>query len=83
KIIGKSFKFGQIPEVIARLLQVYVDERFDDERFIDTVRRLGFEPFKAYVYATPVEDDAELAGPIYDLLKQGTPYELPYYSPRF
>jgi len=83
KIIGKSFKFGQIPEVIARLLQVYVDERFDDERFIDTVRRLGYEPFKAYVYATPVEDDAELAGPIYDLLKQGTPYELPYYSPRF
>jgi sulfite reductase (NADPH) hemoprotein beta-component len=43
RVIGRSFTFGQIPEVIARLLQVYVRERFDDERFIDTVRRTGYE----------------------------------------
>jgi sulfite reductase (NADPH) hemoprotein beta-component len=83
KVIGRSFSFGQVPEVLARLLQVYVQERYDDERFIDTVRRIGYEPFKTYVYATPVEDDKELAGVDYELLKVGAPYDMPYYSPRF
>ena len=83
KVIGRSVSFGQIPEVLVRLLQVYVNERHEDERFIDTVRRIGHEPFKEYVYATEIEDDVELAGPEYDLLKQGTPYDTPYYSPRF
>jgi sulfite reductase (NADPH) hemoprotein beta-component len=85
KVIGRAFSFAQIPEVIARLLQVYVRERFADERFIDTVRRLGPEPFKQHVYATPVEEDARLAGADYALLEKGkgTPYNTPYYSPRF
>lgn len=83
KVIGRSFSFGQIPEVLARLLQVYVQQRFDDERFIDTVRRIGHEPFKTCVYATPVEDDKSLAGVDYELLKVGVPYDMPYYSPRF
>lgn len=83
KVIGRAFTFAQIPEVIARLLQVYVRERFADERFIDTVRRIGIEPFKEYVYATPVEDDIKLAGNEYALLEKGTPYDTPYYSPRF
>lgn len=83
KVIGRAFTFAQIPEVIARLLQVYVRERFEDERFIDTVRRVGHEPFKQYVYATPVEEDEKLAGAEYALLEKGTPYDTPYYSPRF
>jgi sulfite reductase (NADPH) hemoprotein beta-component len=83
KVIGRSFTFAQIPEVIARLLQVYVRERFADERFIDTVRRIGHDPFKDYVYATPVEDDEALAGAEYALLEKGIPYDTPYYSPRF
>lgn len=83
KIIGHSFSFAQIPEVIERLLHVYVRERFDDERFIDTVRRIGKEPFVNYVYATPVVEDEKLLTPDYDLIKHGTPYDTPYYSPRF
>lgn len=83
KVIGRSFSFGQVPEVLARLLQVYVQERYDDERFIDTVRRIGYEPFKTCVYSTPVEDDKSLAGVDYELLKIGVPYDMPYYSPRF
>jgi sulfite reductase (NADPH) hemoprotein beta-component len=35
KIIGPSFSALQMPEVIARLLQVYVRERFEDESFAD------------------------------------------------
>ncbi len=83
KVIGKSFSFEQMPEVIARLLQVYVRERYDDERFIDTVRRLGVEPFKAEVYGTLVESDEALKAPDYELLKVGVSYDMPYYSPRF
>ncbi len=55
KIIGPSFNFQQMPEVINRLLQVYVRERFEEELFIDTVRRIGMTPFKEYVYATPID----------------------------
>jgi sulfite reductase (NADPH) hemoprotein beta-component len=55
KIIGPSFSAHQVPEVIDRLLQVYVRERIEDERFIDTVRRTGVAPFKEQVYATPIK----------------------------
>jgi len=54
KIIGPSFSAGQMPEVVARLLNVYVQNRFEDERFADTAQRLGIAPFKEYVYATPI-----------------------------
>ena len=54
KIIGPSFSALQMPEVIDRLLQVYVRERTEDERFVDTAQRLGVAPFKEYVYATPI-----------------------------
>ncbi len=83
RVIGHSFTFGQVPGVLARLLQVYIEHRYDDERFIDTVRRIGADPFKTEVYATPVEDDKTLAGVDYELLKVGVPYDMPYYSPRF
>ncbi len=62
KIIGPSFAAGQMPEVIGRLLEVYVRERIEEERFIDTVNRIGIGPFKDYVYATPIEDVAFTTG---------------------
>ncbi len=83
KIIGRSFSFAQIPEVVARLLQVYVRERFEGERFIDTLRRIGHEPFKEFVYAAPVTEEEKLLLPDYEALQVAVPYELPYYSPRF
>ena len=83
KIIGRSFSFAQIPEVISRLLQVYVRERQSGERFIDTLRRSGLDPFVEYVYATPVAEDEKLLLPDYDLIKHGMSYDTPYYSPRF
>ena len=55
KIIGPSFSAGQMPEVIERIIQVYLKNRIDAERFIDTVQRLGITPFKEYVYATPIK----------------------------
>ncbi|RSZ57078.1 nitrite/sulfite reductase [Massilia atriviolacea] len=61
KIIGPSFSALQMPEVIDRLLQVYVRERHEDERFVDTAQRLGVAPFKEHVYATPIKA-GELVG---------------------
>jgi sulfite reductase (NADPH) hemoprotein beta-component len=83
KIIGRSFSFAQIPAVVARLLHVYVSERFDGERFIDTLQRIGHEPFKSFVYAEQVAEEAKLLLPDYEALQAAVPYELPYFSPRF
>ena len=55
KVIGPSFKAGDVPEVISRLIDIYVEKREADERFIETVDRLGIAPFKSGVYATPVQ----------------------------
>ncbi|MBA5690162.1 nitrite/sulfite reductase [Rugamonas apoptosis] len=62
KIIGPSFSALQMPEVIDRLLQVYLRERFEDEHFADTVARIGVTPFKEHVYATPIADAGRLIG---------------------
>ncbi|HET6719218.1 MAG TPA: nitrite/sulfite reductase, partial [Rhodocyclaceae bacterium] len=50
KIIGRSFPADQVPGVLATLLDVYVAQREGEERFIDTVRRIGVTPFSDAVY---------------------------------
>jgi sulfite reductase (NADPH) hemoprotein beta-component len=50
-VIGRSFAAEEMPSVIQKLIEVYIKERTPEERFIDTVRRLGLDPFKAQVYA--------------------------------
>jgi len=54
KIIGPSFSATQMPEVVQRLLDVYLRERVEGERFVDVAQRLGIAPFKEHVYATPI-----------------------------
>ncbi len=49
-VIGPSFAAGEIPDTIERLIEVYLKNRNEEEHFLDTVRRLGIEPFKAHVY---------------------------------
>ncbi len=53
-VIGPSVPKAQVAETIERLLEVYVEERSAEERFLDTVRRLGTKPFKDRVYAAPI-----------------------------
>lgn len=51
KAIGRSFARDEVPDVVERLVRCYLAHREgDEERFIDTVRRIGHEPFKAAVY---------------------------------
>ncbi|NMX60105.1 nitrite/sulfite reductase [Pseudomonas sp. WS 5079] len=55
KVIGPSFSAAQIPDVISRLIATYVRYRESDEPFIDTVQRIGLEPFKERVYGSVVQ----------------------------
>ena len=51
KVIGPAFAQEEVPEVVEKLIGVYLAQREgEEERFIDTVRRIGIEPFKDYVY---------------------------------
>jgi sulfite reductase (NADPH) hemoprotein beta-component len=50
-VIGPSFAADEMPDVVQRLIDVYIDQRTPEELFIDTVRRIGVAPFKAHVYA--------------------------------
>ena len=58
-VIGPSFSADEMPNVVQKLIEVYLKERTADERFIDTVRRLGIAPFKAHVYS-PKETNTEV-----------------------
>jgi sulfite reductase (NADPH) hemoprotein beta-component len=51
EVIGPSFAAADMPDVVENLIATYLDLRHDDERFLDTVHRLGIVPFKQRVYA--------------------------------
>jgi sulfite reductase (NADPH) hemoprotein beta-component len=52
KVIGPSFARADVPDVIERLIEIYLELRAsENERFVDVVHRAGVEPFKRYVYA--------------------------------
>jgi sulfite reductase (NADPH) hemoprotein beta-component len=49
-VIGPSVPRSEVAGTIQKLVDVYVEERMEEERFIDTVRRLGLEPFQNRIY---------------------------------
>lgn len=51
KILGPSFAREHMPEVIEKIIDVFVDNRTEEEEFLDTYRRIGITPFKERVYA--------------------------------
>lgn len=51
KILGPSFAQEEVGGVIQKVINVYVDNRTEEERFIDTFRRIGIKPFKEAAYA--------------------------------
>lgn len=51
KILGPSFAQEEISGVIQKLMTVYINNRTEEERFIDTYRRVGITPFKEAAYA--------------------------------
>ena len=55
--LGPGIAKHKVGEAIEKILSVYVEYRTEEERFLDTYRRIGMEPFKERVYAEPVEVD--------------------------
>ncbi|MFZ5509371.1 MAG: nitrite/sulfite reductase [Pseudomonadota bacterium] len=51
-VIGPSFAAEDVPDVVEKLIETYLEHRTEEERFIDTLRRIGVEPFKARVYGS-------------------------------
>ena len=51
KVIGPSFAQADVPLAFEKIMTVYLEQRTSGERFIETVRRIGLDPFKERVYA--------------------------------
>ncbi|MEN9708592.1 MAG: hypothetical protein RIQ68_1000 [Pseudomonadota bacterium] len=50
--LGPGLDAEDVPDTIERIVEVYLQHRKAGEPFIDAVRRLGLEPFKAVVQET-------------------------------
>ena len=51
KIVGPALPAARVTGAVDQLVEVYLRERHDGERFLDTYRRVGLTPFKEALYA--------------------------------
>ncbi|WP_095144081.1 nitrite/sulfite reductase [Pseudomonas sp. Irchel s3b6] len=58
KVIGPSFSAAEVPGVIEQIIATFVRYRESEERFVDTVQRIGLEPFKECIYPKTLEGAA-------------------------
>lgn len=52
EIVGPAFTEDKIADAIETIVETYLGARNEGERFLDTYRRIGKEPFKEKLYAT-------------------------------
>ncbi len=52
EILGPAFGEAEVPDAIEKLIDTYFALRQDGERFLDTYRRVGVQPFREKLYAT-------------------------------
>ena len=52
KIVGPAFAADKVTDAVETIVETYVDLRRNGEKFLDTYRRLGVDPFKEKLYAT-------------------------------
>ena len=50
--LGPSIPKNEIAQAVGTILDVYVQQRLHEETFLETVKRVGIEPFKEKIYAT-------------------------------
>ena len=53
KIVGPSFARQDVPDVIATILDVFIEQRFENENFLGCFQRIGMDLFKERIYAEP------------------------------
>ncbi|UCV16509.1 nitrite/sulfite reductase [Quatrionicoccus australiensis] len=61
KVIGPSFAANEMPDVVEKIISVYLEQRSDEERFLDTFDRIGIDPFKNRVYEGRAHGKAKAA----------------------
>ena len=64
KVIGPSFAADEVSDVIEAVIETYRSQRAANEKFVDTVKRIGLDPFKAAANAvrrTTAKDSAKAA----------------------
>jgi len=61
KVIGPSFSADEMPDVVDKIIKVYLESRHADERFLDTFDRIGLDPFKNRVYEGRAHGKAKTA----------------------
>ena len=52
KIVGRAFAYDEVVDAVETIVDTYVEERENGERFLDTYRRVGIKPFKEALYGT-------------------------------
>ena len=51
KIVGPAFSYDDVVDAIDSIVETYLDQRQEDEKFNDTYARIGIAPFKEKLYA--------------------------------
>jgi len=54
--VGPGLPQAEVPAAIERIVDTYLELREADERFLDTYRRVGMDPFRAVVYDDDTTD---------------------------
>ncbi len=49
-VTGKGFEADELIDAIERMVDLYLDKKEGEERFLDTYRRIGMDPFKEVLY---------------------------------
>lgn len=52
KVIGRAFRADEVPDVIEKIIAVYLKHRQQEENFSQTLLRVGIQTFKDHVYPT-------------------------------
>ena len=52
QILGRAFAYDEVTDAVETIVETYLIERRNGERFLDTYRRTGLDPFKEALYGT-------------------------------
>jgi len=50
-VIGRSVPIDEVADALEKILTVYVEQRLENEPFLETYRRIGKQAFKDKLYA--------------------------------
>ena len=50
QILGRAFAYDEVTDAVETIVETYLIERRNGERFLDTYRRTGLDPFKEALY---------------------------------